>query len=160
MKIVYVDPHEDPVAVRTHSRISDAVLAVHQKLLMACGGKGLCATCHIYVETNMQSLSPVTPREQDALAMLSSRKSNSRLACQAKVVGPNLVVALPEGLFIESSSDIEVLIGRRTEVAILHPVTGRVLIEAGMLISRSRISQLGQLAVDIEQLRARSESAL
>lgn len=160
MHRIKVIGNNQPVDVPQSTRLLDALLHLRLPVRMACGGKGLCATCHIYVESNMQSLSPRTPREQDSLQMLFSCKSNSRLACQAKVIGPDLVVALPEGLFIESSSDIEVLIGRRTEVAILHPVTGQVLVEAGMLISRSRISQLSQVALDVERLRARSESVL
>lgn len=156
MKIVYVDPHEDPVAVRTHSRISDAMLAVRQKLLMACGGKGLCATCHVYVTAGEDCLSPQTPRERVALTMLSDRKPSSRLACQAKVLREGIKIALPKGQFIDGTTDLEALIGRRAEEQILHPITGLVLIPAGKIITRSRVRELSFVDVDVQEMRARS----
>ncbi|MBL8633244.1 MAG: 2Fe-2S iron-sulfur cluster binding domain-containing protein [Myxococcales bacterium] len=147
-----------PVELPQSARLLDALLRLRMPILMACGGKGLCATCHVYVESGTESLSSPTPREQSSLRMLANRKSCSRLSCQAKVNGPDVVISVPEGRYFESSKDIEILIGRRTEVDILHPVTGALLIAAGMLISRSRISQLAQVTIDIDELRARSES--
>jgi ferredoxin len=146
------------VEVPQSSRLLDVLMLQRLPILMACGGKGLCATCHVHVEAGMESLSPLTPREKSSLTMLADRKPCSRLSCQAKVLGPDLVISVPSGRYVESNSDIEVLIGRRTEVAILHPITGKILIEAGMLITRGRISQLSQVAVDVAGLRARSES--
>jgi hypothetical protein len=90
--------------------------------------------------------------------MLVDRRPCSRLSCQSKAVGPDIVLSIPQGRYIESTTDIEVLIGRRTEAAILDPLTGRVLVEAGLLITRSRIKQLGQVDLDIAALRARSKS--
>ena len=146
------------VEVEKATRLLDVLLALRLPILMACGGKGLCATCHAYIESGLDSTSPVTPRERVSLAMLTDRKSCSRLSCQTKVMGPDIVLSLPKGRYIESSTDIEALIGRRTEVAILDPLSGRVLIEAGMLITRSRIKQLSQVDLDIEKIRSRSAS--
>lgn len=140
------------------ARLLDVFIALRLPILMACGGKGLCATCHTYVESGLESVSPVTPRERTSLTMLTERKSCSRLSCQAKVIGPGVVVSLPQGRYIEASADIETLIGRRTETAILDPMSGKVLIEAGMLITRSRIKQLSQIDLDVAALRARSAS--
>lgn len=156
MKNIFVDPHEDPVEVLTNSRVSEAVLAVQERLLMACGGKGLCATCHVYVTAGADCLSPVTPRERMSLAMLADRRPESRLACQAKVQRQGVKVALPNGRFIDSTGDLDLLIGRRAESRILHPIHGGVLIEAGKIITRSRIRELAFVDVDVAEMRTRS----
>lgn len=158
MKRVRVESHEDPVEVTTNARVLDAVLATREKLLMACGGKGLCATCHVYVVEGAEQLSPMTPRERMSLPMLADRRPNSRLACQAKVLGNGVKVQMPRGRFIDGASDLEGLIGRRAEEQILHPVTGSVLIEAGKLITRSRIKELAFVDVDIAEMKTRSLS--
>lgn len=159
MKSIYVDTHEDPVLVKTNSRVSEAVLAVREKLLMACGGKGLCATCHVYIQEGAEHLSPMTPRERMSLTMLCDRQPNSRLACQAKVTSEGVRIALPHGRFIDGSGELEQLIGRRAEDNILHPVNGAVLIAAGKIITRSRIRELSFVDVDIAEMRTRSLSA-
>ena len=47
------------------------------------------------------------------------------------------MVELPTGMYLSDMSDIETLIGRRAEENILHPLDGKVLVEAGKLITRS-----------------------
>lgn len=158
MKRIRVESHADPIEVTTNSRVLDAVLAAREKLLMACGGKGLCATCHVYVTAGAEQLSPVTPRERMSLPMLTDRRACSRLACQAKVQGEGVRIEVPRGRFIDSASDLEALIGRRAEERIMHPVTGAVLIEAGKLITRSRIAELSFVAIDIAEMKTRSLS--
>lgn len=156
MKRVAVEGVADPVEVRTHQRLLDVVVAAGTPVLMACGGKGLCATCHVYVQAGADQLSPRTPREQLALRMLSDRRPNSRLACQAKVTGEGVVVAMPGGRYLTGTQDLEGLVGRRADVRILHPVDGRVLIEAGKIITRSRIRELTHVDVDVAEMRTRS----
>lgn len=156
MKNVYVEHHVDPVVVLTNSRVTEVLLAKQERLVMACGGKGLCATCHCYVTQGQDKLSPMTPRERQALQMLAERRPNSRLACQAKVVGEGVKVELPKGRFIDSSGDLEQLIGRRATENILHPIDGAILIEAGKLITRSRVRELNQVDVDVAEMRTMS----
>ncbi|MBL8975280.1 MAG: 2Fe-2S iron-sulfur cluster binding domain-containing protein [Myxococcales bacterium] len=158
MKRVAIEGVVDPVDVHTHKRLLDVIVAAGAPVLMACGGKGLCATCHVYVQAGAEQLSQRTPREQLALRMLSDRRPSSRLACQAKVTGDGVVVSLPGGRYLTGTGDLEGLVGRRAEERILHPVDGRVLIEAGKIITRSRIRELGQVDVDLAEMRTRSLS--
>ena len=88
--------------------------------------------------------------------MLRDTRPNSRLACQAKVRGDGVRIGRPGGRFIESAAELEALVGRRAEESILHPADGRVLIEAGKIITRTRISQLRTVDVDVAELRALS----
>ena len=130
--------------------------AGQKRLLMACGGKGLCATCHVYVENGLEMLTPITPRERLSLSMLSAARPNSRLACQAKVIGDGVRATPPAGTYVETTSSLESLIGRRAESPILHPVDGRILVEVGKIITRSRVRELAFVDVDVAELKSRS----
>lgn len=158
MKRVDIAGVEESVSIRTNQRLLDALALSGTDLLMACGGKGLCATCHVYIKEGAERLSAVTPREQSSLRMLSEVRPNSRLACQAKVVGDGIVVALPGGRYLTTTGDLEALVGRRADVRILHPIDGRVLIEAGKIITRSRIRELVQVDIDIAEVKTHSLS--
>ena len=90
----------------------------------------------------MDSLSPLNRQEQRTLGTITTCSKNSRLACQARVIGEGVVVELPSGMYVSEIKDIESLIGRRAEKNILHPLSGKILVEQGKLITRSMISQL------------------
>jgi hypothetical protein len=100
-----------------------------------------------------QSLTPPTNRETLTLAVLTGAKANSRLSCQARVIGDGVEVSLPEGLYIESFESLEKLIGQRTKVPILHPVTGDVLVAADKIIIRSIVQKLEHLNFDIAKVK-------
>jgi len=125
---------------------------------MACGGQGICATCHVYIKQGMDSLTPPTQREKETLSFLTGVKSNSRLACQCRIIGEGLTIEVPEGMYIGDLSEIESLVGRRAENSILHPKDGHVLIEKGKIITKSRISELNKEQVSILDLRAQSST--
>jgi ferredoxin len=156
MKRVAIAGSEEPVGIRTNLRLLDALTVAGTALLQACGGKGLCATCHVYVRSGAERLSPITPRERSSLMMLNERREGSRLACQAKVVGDGVEVALPGGRYLTASTDLEALVGRRADERILHPVDGRVLIEPGKIITRSRIRELAMVDVDLAEVKSHS----
>ncbi len=133
---------QSTVSLQTDTRLLDALLAHQVPVKMVCGGRGLCATCHVYVTAGEASLTPASQREQLALSVLTGAQSNSRLSCQARVIGDGVEVALPDGMYVESFTELESLIGQRTSMPILHPVTGETLVEANKIIIRSSIMQL------------------
>lgn len=141
-KTVRLEPIAQQSSVETNSNLLSVLLNKDLDVLKECGGRGMCATCHIYVTEGMESLTPVNRREQRSLEVITSCRTNSRLACQARVQGEGVVVELPPGMYINSLQDIEALIGRRAEENLLHPITGAVLVEAGKLITRSMMKQL------------------
>ncbi len=152
MKNVNLQPINRTVTVPTRTSLLDALLATQLEVPMACKGRGLCATCHVYVQKGEDRLSPITEREMQTLARISGVGSNSRLSCQARVLGEGVVVRLPEGMYFERVEDLYDLIGTRAERDILHPIDGTVLISKGKLITRSRVDELKRLNVEIEQL--------
>ena len=53
----------------------------------ACGGAGVCGTCHVIVVAGMENLSEATDEELDAVERRPNNTTQSRLACQAVVRG-------------------------------------------------------------------------
>lgn len=158
-KIVKLDPIGQETSVLTNDNLLSALLKNELKVLHECGGRGMCATCHIYIKEGMEHLSPISRREQRTLGAITTCKLNSRLACQSKVMGEGVVVELPSGMYLSDMSDVESLIGRRAEENILHPIDGRILVEAGKLITRSMISQLEVTRSDVSTYLANSQNA-
>lgn len=141
-KTVRLEPIAQESSIETNGNLLSVLLNKDLDVLKECGGRGMCATCHIYVREGMESLSPVSRREQRTLEVITTCKPNSRLACQSRVLQNGVVVELPPGMYINSIKDIEDLIGRRADQDLLHPLTGKVLVEAGKLITRSTLKQI------------------
>lgn len=141
-KTVRLEPIAVESAIETNNNLLSVLLNKDLDVLKECGGRGMCATCHIYVKEGMEGLSPINRREQRTLEVITSCKTNSRLACQARVLNNGVVVELPPGMYVNSIKDIEALVGRRAEQDLLHPLTGQVLVEAGKLITRSTLKQI------------------
>jgi ferredoxin len=141
-KTVRLEPIAQETAIETNGNLLSVLINKDLDVLRECGGRGMCATCHVYVKDGMSALSPISRREQRTLEVITSCKPNSRLACQARVLSNGVIVELPPGMYINSIKDIEALIGRRAEQNLLHPVTGQVLVEAGKLITRSMLKQI------------------
>jgi ferredoxin len=142
VKTVRLEPIAQETSVETNGNLLSVLINKDLDVLRECGGRGMCATCHVYVKEGMSALSPVNRREQRTLEVITSCKTNSRLACQARVMGNGVIVELPPGMYVNSIQDIEALIGRRAEQNLLHPVTGQILVEAGKLITRSMLKQI------------------
>lgn len=141
-KTVRLEPIAQESSVETNGNLLSVLLNKNLDVLKECGGRGMCATCHIYVQEGAEALTPINRREQRTLEVITSCKANSRLACQARVMGEGVVVELPPGMYVNSLQDIEALIGRRADQNLLHPITGEVLVEAGKLITRSVLRQI------------------
>jgi ferredoxin len=142
VKTVRLEPIAQESAIETMGNLLSVLINKDLDVLKECGGRGMCATCHVYVRDGMESLTPIDRREQRTLEVITSCKTNSRLACQARVIGSGVVVELPPGMYINSIKDIEALIGRRAEQDLLHPLTGQVLVETGKLITRSTLKKI------------------
>ena len=149
MKDVLLQPINQRVAVATNTRVLDTLLAQQCPVMMACGGQGICATCHVYVKRGMESLTPMNDRERRTLALITGAQPDSRLSCQCRVLGEGVEILLPEGLYVQSFNDLESLIGKRTKVPILHPKDGRILIQKDKIITRTYIMQLQDVDFNI-----------
>lgn len=156
-KVVRLDPIGQEATVSTNDHLLSVLLKQELQVLQECGGRGMCATCHIFIKEGMEHLSPVSRRERRTLGVIATCQHQSRLACQSKVVGEGVVVELPSGMYLSEMSEIENLIGRRVEENILHPLDGRVLVETGKLITRSMITQLKETQSEVATQVATSQ---
>ena len=150
MKTIRLEPIGREIDVRTSTTLVAALLAEGKgRVQTVCGGKGICATCHVRVLTGGDKLSPVREREKKTLKMLSGVTVDSRLACQAHVMGNGVTVDIPGGIYLESIADLESLVGRRAEQPLFHPLDGRVLVPQGKIITRSVVNAMRSFEVDI-----------
>lgn len=159
VKIIKLEPIAMEMAVQTNSNILSALLSKELHVLKECGGRGMCATCHVYITDGMDALSAINRRETRTLEVITTARTDSRLACQARILGDGVVVELPSGMYINAIEDIESLIGRRAEQDILHPITGQVVVESGKLITRSIVNQLKETNLQVGKYLASSTDA-
>lgn len=159
VKIVRLEPIAQETEVQTNANILSALLAEDLHVLKECGGRGLCATCHVYIKKGMDSLSPMGRRERRTIEVITTAQANSRLACQSRVLDEGVVVELPTGMYIDAIEDVESLIGRRTQKDLLHPITGQVVVEAGKLVTRSVITELKDIRFQVGEYLARTRKA-
>ena len=158
-KLVKLDPIGQEAAVKTNDNLLSGLLKNDLNVMHECGGRGMCSTCHVYIKEGMESLSPLNRREKRTLEVITTCKLNSRLACQTRVLGEGVVVELPSGTYLSAIDDIEALVGRRAQQDILHPLSGKVLVEEGKLITRSMISQLKDTRGKVEEYLATTQDA-
>ncbi|BAQ64325.1 2Fe-2S iron-sulfur cluster-binding protein [Geminocystis sp. NIES-3709] len=159
-KIIRLDPLGTETSIKTNDNLLSGLLKNQLNVMQECGGRGMCSTCHIYVKKGMESLSPLNRREKRTLEVITTCKLNSRLACQARVIGEGVVVELPAGMYLSEIEDIEALIGRRAQQNILHPISGKILVEEGKLITRSMISQLENTKGEVSKYLANTSDAI
>ena len=148
-KLVRLEPIGQIRSVETQATLLSVLLHQDLDVLKECGGRGMCATCHVFVKAGMASLSRMSRREQRTLEVITSCKANSRLACQTRVLSDGVVLELPPGMYVRSLQDLEALIGRRAQSDLLHPITGQILVEAGKLVTRSVLRNLKDVKFEV-----------
>lgn len=77
------------------ARLLDVLLAGGVDLAHECGGKLACATCRIVVRQGEESIEPASDDELDMLDTAGVSAPEARLACQAIVLGGDLVIEIP-----------------------------------------------------------------
>lgn len=153
MKKIALEPLGDSALVATGAPVLSALLAKDLKVLMSCGGKGICSTCHVRVCDGMDQLSPIGTKERRTLALVADATPESRLACQATVYGDGVTVTVPAGMYIERAEDLLGLLGTRAPENVLHPVNGAILIPKGKLITRTLLEQSRNLEQEVRHLK-------
>ena len=145
MKQINLQPLNQDVEVDTNTTLLKVLLDQQMKVLQACGAQGRCATCHVYIRSGMEKLSPPNAQERLTLSFISTVQPNSRLACQSRILGDGVVVELPSGMYVGSLGELKALIGQRATANLIHPYTGELLVEEGKLILRSALEKMSQI---------------
>src|SRR5262245_49059141 len=82
------------IEVPAGTSILQAAQKAGAKVGFACGGNCACSTCHVYVRQGYDSLSDVEEDEEDILDKAFDVRPVSRLSCQSKIGGADLVCEL------------------------------------------------------------------
>jgi ferredoxin, 2Fe-2S len=76
--------------------ICDALLDNHIDIEHACEKSCACTTCHVIVREGYDALEAPEEKEEDLLDKAWGLEATSRLSCQAKVTGADLVIEIPK----------------------------------------------------------------
>ncbi len=95
MPRVTFQPGGRSAEVARGTTLLDAAEAAGVELPSNCGGVCACTTCHVWVEAGLESLSEIEDREDDKLQEAAGPSAHSRLACQARVGGADVLVRIP-----------------------------------------------------------------
>ena len=82
--------------VENGESICDALLENHVEIEHACEKSCACTTCHVIVREGFDSLEPAEEKEEDLLDKAWGLEAASRLSCQAKMAGRDLVIEIPK----------------------------------------------------------------
>ncbi len=95
-------PHEEicpegaVIEAESGTTICDAALQNGIAIEHACEKSCACTTCHVIVREGFNSLEEAEEEEEDLLDKAWGLEPESRLSCQAKVAGEDLVIEIPK----------------------------------------------------------------
>ena len=92
---VTILPEEITVEAGAGDTLLDAALDNGIPLEHECGGNCSCTTCHVYIRSGAENLSPMEDPESYRLEFALDRRPESRLACQALITGKGVQLEIP-----------------------------------------------------------------
>lgn len=150
MKKISIQPLNKIVAANDRENLLQVLLRENMSIVQACGAQGRCATCHVYVKSGSEALSPMNDQERLTLNFITTAQPNSRLACQTTIIQDGAVIEVPRGMYIGSIGELKSLIGTRANQNIIHPLTGEILVEENKLILRSALEKMANIDAALE----------
>jgi 2Fe-2S ferredoxin len=97
VNFTFSDPAFSPIEVLVNKgdTVLDAALDNDISLHHNCGAVCACSTCHVYINSGMNTLPEITDKEEDFIDRAVNPKINSRLACQCIISG-DISVTIPD----------------------------------------------------------------
>lgn len=89
-------PQGTEIEAESGKSICDALLENGVEIEHACEKQAACTTCHVILREGFDSLEEASEKEEDMLDKAWGLEAQSRLSCQAKVAGEDLVIELPK----------------------------------------------------------------
>ena len=101
-KLTFLNPRakgiRDPITVdaKPGMTILEVAEECGARVGHACGGNLACSTCHVYIESGLDSLGDVEDKENDIMDKAFDVRAESRLGCQCKLANEDVVVEITE----------------------------------------------------------------
>ena len=89
-------PQGAEISAQSGVSICDTLLENHIDIEHACEKQAACTTCHVILRQGYDSLEPPQEKEEDLLDKAWGLEATSRLSCQAKIAGADLVIEIPK----------------------------------------------------------------
>jgi 2Fe-2S ferredoxin len=89
-------PQGAEIEAQPGKSILDNLLEHHIDVEHACEKQAACTTCHVVVREGFDSLEAAEEKEEDMLDKAWGLEATSRLSCQARVAGQDLVIEIPK----------------------------------------------------------------
>ena len=102
MPQIIVLPHEElcpegaAIDAKAGASICDNLLQNGIEIEHACEKSCACTTCHVVVRQGFDSLDDAEEKEEDMLDKAWGLEATSRLSCQARMSGADLVIEIPK----------------------------------------------------------------
>ncbi|HSH07386.1 MAG TPA: ISC system 2Fe-2S type ferredoxin [Burkholderiales bacterium] len=84
------------IDAREGETILDSLLEHDIEIEHACEKSCACTTCHVVVREGFDSLDQAEEKEEDMLDKAWGLEATSRLSCQTKLRGQDLVIEIPK----------------------------------------------------------------
>ena len=88
-------PEGAVIDAKAGESICDTLLANGIEIEHACEKSCACTTCHVIIREGFEALEASDEKEDDLLDKAWGLEPTSRLSCQAKVDGNDLVIEIP-----------------------------------------------------------------
>ena len=88
-------PEGAVIDAKAGETICDTLLANGIEIEHACEKSCACTTCHVIIREGFEALEASEEKEDDLLDKAWGLEPTSRLSCQAKVDGADLVIEIP-----------------------------------------------------------------
>jgi ferredoxin len=154
LKTIALFPANETVEINDGDTLLSSLRKFNVSVKQVCGGRGICATCHVFVRSGLEALAPPCDREARTLSFMANATSESRLACQAQVLEEGVVIEVPDHRYLENTSDLMSMVGDRAVYDFLHPITGAMLIPKGKIITRSMLQLFASVNAEVTKLKA------
>jgi ferredoxin, 2Fe-2S len=89
-------PQGTEIEAKPGVSICDTLLENGVDIEHACEKQAACTTCHVILRRGYDSLEPPEEKEEDLLDKAWGLEATSRLSCQAKISGEDLVIEIPK----------------------------------------------------------------
>ena len=102
MPKITVLPHETlcpqgaQIIAKTGATLCDTLLENGIEIEHACEKSCACTTCHVIIHEGFDSLEPSEEKEDDLLDRAWGLAPTSRLSCQARMAGEDIVIEIPK----------------------------------------------------------------